>query len=104
MESPMIINTNKRLTNDTSPGYVNHELLPRNSLAPPNAGYSGLVECPCTSRKPKILDSYNNQTSGFCVSAVESPDECVAAWKKVGGNVSLVVAEIHSEEMPPGCS
>jgi len=102
MEGPMLINTNKRLTNDTSPGHINNQLLPRYSLAPPSAGYSGIAECPCTSRKPKILDAYLNQSSGACAFAVESPQECVAAWKKVGGQVVSVV-EVHSDEAPSGC-
>merc|ERR1719460_1113633 len=45
-EGPMIINTNKRLTDDSSPGHINNKLLPRYSLAPADAGYSGIAECP----------------------------------------------------------
>lgn len=103
MEGPMIINTNKRLTNDSSPGHINNQLLPRNSLAPAGAGYSGIAECPCTSRKPKILDSYINQSAGSCSSAVESPQECAAAWTKVSTQNASVV-EVHSDELPQGCS
>jgi len=103
LEGPMIINTNKRLTNDTSPGHINNQLLPINSLAPAGASYSGLAECPCTSRKPKILDIYVNQSNGSCASPVESPQECGAAWKKVGGS-AINVTEVHSSSVPPGCS
>jgi hypothetical protein len=39
----MIINTNKALTNDTSPGAVGGP-LPRNALSPPGADYSGILE------------------------------------------------------------
>ena len=55
----MIINTNKQLTGDMSPGHV-ASLQPRRSHAPPaaNATYSGLIECPCTTRKSKLLASY----------------------------------------------
>ena len=38
---PMMINTNKRLTGETTPGPI-ASLLPKNSLAPPNATYSGM--------------------------------------------------------------
>lgn len=41
--NPMIINTNKRITNDTSPGPIGGP-QPRNSLAPPNADYQGILE------------------------------------------------------------
>ena len=33
--------------------------LPRNSVAPPNAAYSGLLECPLTTRLTKVIDSKN---------------------------------------------
>ena len=53
--TPMIININKRLTGETSPGPIS-SLQPRRSLAPLNATYSGILECPCTSRIDKIVD------------------------------------------------
>lgn len=40
----MIINTNKHLTGDTSPGPLNHKLLPKNSVAPSDADYR--CDCP----------------------------------------------------------
>lgn len=68
----MIINTNKNLTNDTSAGPIvrDQRLLPRHSIAPPDADYSGILECPCTTRLPKILDGYMMQTSAA------SGDQC----------------------------
>lgn len=106
LSGPMMINTNKRLTNDTSPGPINNELLPRNSIAPPGADYSGIAECPCTSRKPKIFESYVVKSSASCgIEAVESPDECAAAWvKATGQNVTGSLAQVHSDVYPPGCS
>jgi len=103
VEAPMIINTNKRLTHDESPGHVNNKLLPRKSLAPPGAGYSGLVECPCTSRKAKILDNYTSQSSGSCAEEVESIPECEAAWKKLKGTVKAA-KQYDSDDLPRGCS
>ena len=41
---------------------VNNKLLPKNSLAPPNATYSGLLECPCTTRKKKVITGPNSGT------------------------------------------
>lgn len=109
LSGPMVINTNKRLTNDTSPGPINNRLLPRNSLAPPGADYSGLVECPCTSRKPKIMDNYTVDACKVegppCAALVESPDECAAAWAKAGekGRAEKV-ALVRRDDLPPGCS
>ena len=47
---PMIITTNKRLTGDTSPGHIEHTLVPPGVLSPPDSKYSGILECPCNSR------------------------------------------------------
>jgi hypothetical protein len=71
--SPMIINTNKRLTDDKSPGFVNNVLLPRHSLAPPNATYSGILECPCTTRKPKVASLTSAFTSYICLHILHLP-------------------------------
>jgi hypothetical protein len=70
--SPMIINTNKRLTDDKSPGPIGGP-QPVNSLAPPGADYQGILECPCTTRKPKVLNAYITKPAGgasYCNSSV----------------------------------
>jgi len=61
----MIININKKLTGDPTPGPV-ATLHPRRSLSPSSQwrpspdthGYSGVLECPCTSRKVKMVEKY----------------------------------------------
>lgn len=51
--------------------------LPRNSLAPPDAEYSGLLECPVTTRIEKVIQSnYDAVSKGMCVDPVLSADEC----------------------------
>jgi hypothetical protein len=88
---PMIINGNKRLTDDRSPGPV-ASLQPRKSTVPPNGPYNGLFECPCTSRKPKLLDSYRaipealgSQASACTPAAiVETAAECVWGAPRAG--------------------
>lgn len=54
--NPMIINTNKKLTNDTSPGPIGGP-QPRNSLAPSGADYQGesIPSLPCTDQLDDIL-------------------------------------------------
>jgi hypothetical protein len=79
----MIINTNKKLTNDTSPGAIGGP-QPRNSLAPPNADYQGILECPCTTKVEKILDGYMTQSQGRCGTQIESTTECQHAAASAG--------------------
>eukprot|EP00812_Abedinium_dasypus_P000841 NODE_109_length_2084_cov_290.840315.p1 GENE.NODE_109_length_2084_cov_290.840315~~NODE_109_length_2084_cov_290.840315.p1 ORF type:complete len:681 (+),score=169.76 NODE_109_length_2084_cov_290.840315:29-2044(+) len=101
---PMIINTNKKLTNDTSPGPINHELLPRNSLAPPDALYSGIDECPCTTRTTKILDSYVATSHGHCEHVIETPEECEAAARILGLTPVTPRNVSRNGTLPAGCS
>jgi hypothetical protein len=44
---------------------------PKNSCAPPNAHYSGILECPCTDRIKKMnITSYKSQLIGNCSKPV----------------------------------
>lgn len=98
---PMMINT--RNPDPTSSALVGGP-LPRNSLAPPNASYSGLLECPCTTRKPKVFDGYESRPVGSCPAAVGTAVECVAAAKAAG--LLPVASTVNSTraDLPPGCS
>lgn len=40
--------------------------LPRASAAPPNASYSGLLECPCSTRRKKVIGGPVTRASGQC--------------------------------------
>lgn len=51
--SPMQINTR----NPADPARPSGGPLPRASRAPPNASYSGLLECPCTTRMKRVPPS-----------------------------------------------
>ena len=46
--------------------------LPRNSRAPPNASYVGIMECPCTSRIKKVVAGLWARGGGVARSAVPS--------------------------------
>lgn len=81
--NPMIINTNKRITNDSSPGPIGGP-QPRNSLAPKGADYQGILECPCTTKSTKIVAGYTTQEQGQCGSPVESATECAHAATSAG--------------------
>eukprot|EP00041_Stephanoeca_diplocostata_P025952 m.691955 g.691955 ORF g.691955 m.691955 type:complete len:857 (+) comp22858_c0_seq1:64-2634(+) len=106
----MIINTNKRLTNDTSPGPMvrDQRLIPRHSIAPPDANYAGILECPCTTRLPKILDGYMMQTSAAsgdqCSAPISSPEECQHAATVLGLRVAgAATTSVKNASLPPGC-
>jgi hypothetical protein len=93
--NPMIINTNKRLTNDTSPGYISR-YVPKHSLAPNDSLYSGILECPCTDRKIKVLNGYklsigdDSCTSTLSVSTLK---ECIQAASKLGLSPASIVED-----------
>ena len=92
--------------------------LPRHSLAPPNAPYSGLLECPLTSRIQKIFPGGNNGFNSTypptlfdcnskvtsCAHEIGSAIECFDAAQTAVGNATLQISEGPSDTMPPGCS
>lgn len=77
--SPMQINT-KNPDRTRWPG-VRGGPLPKASRAPANASYSGLLECPCTSRITKQLSGHVARQHGRCdfETGVTSASECFAA-------------------------
>jgi hypothetical protein len=100
----MIINTNKEITDDTSPGPIGGP-QPRNSLAPKGAAYQGILECPCTTRIAKVLKGYKTSSAAKCPDAVnvETYAECEAAAQAAGLTPGKVQA-VSDASSPPGCS
>jgi len=79
--------------------------LPRSSLAPPNASYSGLVECPCTTRiRRESYMAYAALREGSCGERPQNASECFMAAGKVAQSAGLVNRTVHNSSMPPGCS
>lgn len=79
---------------------------PQNSESPPNAPYSGLLECPCTTRMSKSIDgAVAARGVGRCSTLVTGASGCAAAIKELGAPVSSVVSRTGANaSMPPGCS
>ena len=93
---------------------------PSGSLAPtsgPDATYSGLLECPLTTRIRKHLtgggwnDSFAaniacEQQAGVCPKALSTAADCFEAAKHIGiGHEAHVATKKGSyTELPPGCS
>lgn len=111
--SPMVININKRLTGDASPGVVS-TLQPSKSLAPPGGSYNGILECPCTTRIAKIATSYvlasgaidQRPCAGQGAAVVETPTECREGALRAGLPSNTTVGTlrvINSTVVPPGC-
>merc|ERR1719392_176529 len=67
---PMQIDTKNRHYNGTD---FKPDLMPKASLAPPDAAYSGLLECPCTDRiVKKIEHSFTTQVTGECGTPINN--------------------------------
>jgi len=80
--------------------------LPRNSYAKPHAPYSGLLECPMTSRVTKQLDAEHYvQLHAACTDEVGSEAECAAVVAQLalpGFTTSAVT--VSNASLPSGCS
>jgi hypothetical protein len=81
--------------------------LPRNSWAPPGASYSGLLECPLTTRVTKVYDSdVKLQGVGSCEYTTASASECFVNAKSAIGPAaeSAKTATGSDPTKPAGCS
>jgi len=82
--------------------------LPRSSQAPADATYSGLLECPLTTRIAKLVDGKYTVQSGAstCAQPVLTRQECwhAAATTLGGDGRRLYNASGAEATKPPGCS
>jgi hypothetical protein len=79
-------------------------LLPSTSRSPPNASYSGLLECPCTTRTMKeIFINYVTQSTGVCSVPLTNVTECFLAAANVKGSLPTTTQKISSSSRPAGC-
>jgi len=99
---PMQIDTKNRHYNGSD---FRPDLLPKASAAPPNASYSGILECPCTERiVKKIEHSYTTQNKDTCRKKVETAAECFEAAITVDAVDKIENITVNDEKMPTGCS
>ena len=83
------------------------DLLPKASAAPPNASYSGLLECPCTDRiVKKIEHMFTTQTSGSCPTTINNASICFEAAASMSSSASgpSTNETVHDSGLPGGCS
>jgi len=105
---PMQIDTKNRHYNGTD---FKPDLLPAASLAPPDAPYSGLLECPCTDRiEKKVEQTYATKTFGSCIKTVVNASQCFEAAEQVvnagvgkHGHIDRN-ATVSSTSLPKHCS
>ena len=98
---PMQIDTRNRKYNGTD---FKPDILPQSSAAPPNASYSGLLECPCATRIEKnITVSYETALEGTCKTEVHNMKECIGAADNVGISSITDSKEISDSSKPSGC-
>merc|ERR1711871_1687971 len=110
--TPMQIDTwNRDKMNKTDPaGKFVSGPVPRNSLAPttgPDAVYSGLLECPVTTRVQKVVTNaeYTMSTSNPCQVEISSFSECFAAAEEIkpqGSTLKKTTGNFNN--LPSGCS
>mmetsp|Transcript_48596 Transcript_48596/g.135802 ORF Transcript_48596/g.135802 Transcript_48596/m.135802 type:complete len:784 (-) Transcript_48596:90-2441(-) len=86
--------------------------VPRNSLAPrdgPDALYSGLLECPVTTRLRKDIDAgYKTIAVGQCQDAIQTAAECFSAASRELGLEAQEWQQTNTtakdSSQPSGCS
>lgn len=78
--------------------------LPKASRAPPNASYSGILECPCTDRVVKTYGGHFTQTTGVCSAPVKNANECfTAALPMIPHNSTYSTKNVTDISLPEGC-
>ncbi|KAK3262691.1 hypothetical protein CYMTET_28467 [Cymbomonas tetramitiformis] len=107
--TPMQIDTwNRDKMNLTGPTKFVPGPVPRSSLAPTHGAdalYSGLLECPVTTRIRKVIDSaYVSRMTGSCEHSLQSAAECFEAVKAIFGTDNVTDDSGSDASKPPGCS
>ena len=78
--------------------------LPASSRIPPNAGYSGLIECPCSDRVAKEWAmTYAREGSHECTAAIRNASECLVGAPQVIPSGNYVNMTISDSSKPSGC-
>jgi hypothetical protein len=82
--------------------------LPRASQAPKDASYSGLLECPMTTRLERVVDTTYFISDNSCQEneTILSMEQCLSAMSDILEDQHVILRNqtIHSEKLPPRCS
>ena len=98
---PMQIDTKNRHYNGSD---FRADLLPKASAAPPNASYSGLLECPCTDRiVKKIQHTFTTQVTGECGTPINNETLCFEAAASLANGPVHQNKTVHDNGTVSGC-
>lgn len=79
--------------------------LPKNSHIPSSAGYSGLIECPCSDRlEKKWAMTYALESSGACTEAIQNSSECFSSGRRLIQALAVRNNTVSDSSKPAGCS
>lgn len=99
---PMQIDTRNR-----NPKFINQTkffpgILPPSAASPNNAAYSGLLECPCTDRKKKVISKdYYTTNQGQCIHSIHNSSECEEKLFQIDSNLKFT--RINHPNSIQGC-
>lgn len=102
IESPTEWHLQPMMINTKNPNGGRGGPQPRSSTALPGSNYSGLLECPCTTRTVKVYSKYATRSSGTCGNqTVLEANECFVSAKQIFNITSN--ATVSSANFPNGC-
>jgi hypothetical protein len=100
--SPMLIDTKNR---DQEGLAFKAGPLPRSAQAPPDASYSGLLECPCSTKLKKNWSmTYSLLPTGTCAEDVVSAAECFTAGRVLRPGVNHTERVVSNKSFASACS
>ena len=102
---PMQIDTRNRDIKYINDPVFHSSILPKNTGAPMNASYSGLLECPCTTRINKTYThEYNSLTNGYCSKPILDSKICYKQGLELSNTKFNNFNIINESSLPYGCS
>ena len=81
--------------------------LPKAATSPPDAVYSGLIECPCTDRIFKHINiEYSSRVYSYCDQRVHTAQECFQSASSLLAGVTKIISNltVFNSSLPTGCS
>mmetsp|Transcript_6279 Transcript_6279/g.17704 ORF Transcript_6279/g.17704 Transcript_6279/m.17704 type:complete len:1276 (+) Transcript_6279:1-3828(+) len=100
--TPMQVDTWNREMKDAR--YVAGGPLPQSSRLPRSAGYSGLLECPCSDRWEKTWSMTYALAESECTGTIQNSTQCFAAARTVLAASRYMDTAISDDKHPRGCS
>jgi hypothetical protein len=100
----MILDTKNREGTGTPQRPTGHGIVPSSSTVGPEEMYSGIHECPCTDKWPKVISSYSTLKSGSCKPDITDAAVCFDAAAELGMSPITQNITVNNPKLPSGCS